>query len=317
MAQMKPCKLTSSDRVGCYKDRPVGFIGMCCKHCGGQPGFGKFFPATVRSLAQTTTSQTIVKHVSTKCRFAPLNVRRKVIQLQEEQVQREKSLKSSKETETRPKYGSRKIFFERVWERLHGNGDENGLEGGIPAPALEGGKKRKNKGPSSSTTITGETTSSVSSSQTKGGVSSGRLVSPHDTDASGNEEEVVMVSSSSSSTPVELEQRQDRNIPSHSAYMRMNRLNNQHGVYRQESTPPPPLSSTTLHSIPTHGPPPHIHSNAHLLPHHHHHYPATTMARHSGDKRARILSFEEEQQQQRQRQSKNGLLNKRSRIISS
>jgi len=38
MAQMKMCRLTQADRVGCYKSRDLGFVGMCCKHCGGQPG---------------------------------------------------------------------------------------------------------------------------------------------------------------------------------------------------------------------------------------------------------------------------------------
>ena len=61
MAQMRPCKLTQADRVGCYKTREIGFVGMCCLHCGGQPGFGRYYPNSVRSLAQTTTSQTIAK----------------------------------------------------------------------------------------------------------------------------------------------------------------------------------------------------------------------------------------------------------------
>ena len=38
MAQMKACRLQPSDRVGSYKTREIGFIGMCCKHCEGQPG---------------------------------------------------------------------------------------------------------------------------------------------------------------------------------------------------------------------------------------------------------------------------------------
>ena len=38
IAQMKPCKLAHADRVGCYKSRDIGFLGLCCKHCGGQPG---------------------------------------------------------------------------------------------------------------------------------------------------------------------------------------------------------------------------------------------------------------------------------------
>lgn len=38
MAQMEPCKLNQADRVGCYKNRELNFVGMCCKHCRGQPG---------------------------------------------------------------------------------------------------------------------------------------------------------------------------------------------------------------------------------------------------------------------------------------
>lgn len=114
MAQMKRCQLTDSDRVGCYKARDLGFTGFCCKHCGGQPGFGKYFPASVRSLAQTTTSQTILKHIGNKCRFCPPHVRQAVNELQRQQAIREGS------NNGRPRYGSRKIFFQRIWGRLHG-----------------------------------------------------------------------------------------------------------------------------------------------------------------------------------------------------
>jgi hypothetical protein len=113
MAQMKPCVLTESDRVGCYKSRPEAFAGLCCRHCGGQPGFGKYFPETVRSLAQTTTSQTILKHIGSKCRFCPPFIRQAVLELQRQQTLKESGSSS------RPRYGSRKIFFQRIWGRLH------------------------------------------------------------------------------------------------------------------------------------------------------------------------------------------------------
>lgn len=112
MAQMKPCHLTHADRIGCYKTREIGFVGLCCKHCGGQPGFGKYFPGTVRSLAQTTTSQTMIKHVSSKCRLCPANIRQAVNELQRIQNIHES-------TSGRPRYGARKVFFERIWTRLH------------------------------------------------------------------------------------------------------------------------------------------------------------------------------------------------------
>ncbi|CAB9504422.1 expressed unknown protein [Seminavis robusta] len=114
MAQMRPCKLTQADRVGCYKSREVGFVGMCCIHCSGQPGFGRYYPNSVRSLAQTTTSQTILKHVGNKCRFCPPHIRQAVNELQRQQAAREGM------STGRPRYGSRKIFFQRVWARLHG-----------------------------------------------------------------------------------------------------------------------------------------------------------------------------------------------------
>jgi hypothetical protein len=114
MAQMKPCTLTQADRVGCYKSRDVGFTGMCCKHCAGQPGFGRYYPNSVRSLAQTTTSQTILKHIGGKCRFCPPQVRQAVLELQRQQAAKEGIAAG------RPRYGSRKIFFQRMWARLHG-----------------------------------------------------------------------------------------------------------------------------------------------------------------------------------------------------
>lgn len=121
MAQMQPCQLTEADRVGCYKEREIGFLGMSCKHCGGQPGFGKYFPGSVRSLAQTTTSQTIVKHIAVKCRLCPPEIRLAVASLQNEQLNADRALKDSKSSfESRPRYGSRKIFFQRLWSRLHG-----------------------------------------------------------------------------------------------------------------------------------------------------------------------------------------------------
>jgi len=118
LGQMKACRLQQSDRVGCYKTRTLGFMGMCCKHCGGQPGFGRYFPNSVRSLAQTTTSQTILKHIGGKCRFCPPNVRKAVLELQRQQAHKEHL------TTGRPRYGSRKIFFQRMWARLHGPSED-------------------------------------------------------------------------------------------------------------------------------------------------------------------------------------------------
>jgi len=133
MSQMKACKLTQADRVGCYKSREIGFVGMCCKHCGGQPGFGRYYPNSIRSLAQTTTSQTILKHIGGKCRFCPAHVRQAVLELQRHQAAKE-GMSSG-----RPRYGSRKIFFQRMWARLHGG------KGGAEDESDSEDSKKENK----------------------------------------------------------------------------------------------------------------------------------------------------------------------------
>jgi hypothetical protein len=122
MSQMKACRLQSADRVGCYKTREIGFVGMSCLHCGGQPGFGRYYPNSVRSLAQTTTSQTILKHIGTKCRKTPPHVKQALAALQRHQAIREGFPTG------RPRYGSRKIFFQRIWERLHGDAMRGALD---------------------------------------------------------------------------------------------------------------------------------------------------------------------------------------------
>mmetsp|Transcript_7958 Transcript_7958/g.16649 ORF Transcript_7958/g.16649 Transcript_7958/m.16649 type:complete len:633 (+) Transcript_7958:87-1985(+) len=133
LAQMKPCIISPDDRVGSYKTRPLNFLGMCCKHCEGRsgPGFGKFFPNSLRSLAQTTTTQTIVKHIALKCKKCPSDIKETVAALLREADNSDKPAyapRGASESDGRPKYGSRKEFFQRVWDRLHGSSDATTME---------------------------------------------------------------------------------------------------------------------------------------------------------------------------------------------
>lgn len=133
MAQMKACRLTESDKTGWYKDREVGFGGFCCKHCGGRPSFGRYFPKTVGSFAQTTSSHTIIRHITSYCTDCPELIRVTVLRLQQEEqaLQREVGPGNSA-------YGSRKIFYDRVWARLHGddaNFDEDASVEGLEEEA--------------------------------------------------------------------------------------------------------------------------------------------------------------------------------------
>jgi hypothetical protein len=115
MAQMEICYLTEADQIGWFKDRSIGCVGLCCKHCRGRPSFGRYFPNSVRSMAQTTSSQTIISHVTLYCPQCPNDIRDIIMQLQ----RFDNSNVPSTTPSTASKYGSRKVFFDRVWKRMH------------------------------------------------------------------------------------------------------------------------------------------------------------------------------------------------------
>ena len=66
-------------------------------------------------MAQTTTTQTIIKHCLKKCAKIPWQIRERL------EVLVSKDKHDEKLAGNKPKYGSRKLFFERVWNRIHSN----------------------------------------------------------------------------------------------------------------------------------------------------------------------------------------------------
>jgi hypothetical protein len=110
LEQMETCQFTEQDRTGGrskVKDYSVGYPGMQCKHCAGKAGFGRYFPGNLHALTSANSDRNIHNHI-TKCRRCPKQVRDELNQLQEEQSQ------------CKNRRGSRKLFFERIWSRLHG-----------------------------------------------------------------------------------------------------------------------------------------------------------------------------------------------------
>ena len=100
-----------------------------CKHCIGQAGCGRYFPASEASLSQTTTSHTIFNHVR-NCRRVPVDIRSEL-----EMMKRGKLGPDGKKI--KPKHGGRKVFFHRLWCRIQG------LEIVEENSALEDKKKKK------------------------------------------------------------------------------------------------------------------------------------------------------------------------------
>lgn len=133
LEQMAPCTLMEADRVGCYKTRKVGFPGLACRHCVGQAGCGRYFPASEASLSQTTTSQTIMNHVR-NCRRCPVEIRESL------EIMKRNRMGPDGKRSDKPKHGGRKVFFHRLWCRIQGLPfDEESVE------AEEGGKRKKKK----------------------------------------------------------------------------------------------------------------------------------------------------------------------------
>lgn len=141
---MHKVPIVESDQVGCYKNRPLGFIGLSCNHCVGQAGSGRYFPANEASLSQTTTSQTLLNHVR-KCRRAPAEVGLAIESLMRTKLQKKGE---------KPRHGGRKVFFHRLWCRMQGlpepTNDEIALEGNMRRDTTRLRKGRSKSGGSCS-----------------------------------------------------------------------------------------------------------------------------------------------------------------------
>jgi hypothetical protein len=108
MCQVERTHFTEADRFVARSKGPVGFSGFQCRHCHGHAGLGKYFPVSSKSLSTNSTSQNIHSHLL-KCR--------KVTPYVKEQLA---ALKEEKGKAPRFEPGWRRVFFEKIWSRLHG-----------------------------------------------------------------------------------------------------------------------------------------------------------------------------------------------------
>mmetsp|Transcript_16349 Transcript_16349/g.24082 ORF Transcript_16349/g.24082 Transcript_16349/m.24082 type:complete len:754 (+) Transcript_16349:78-2339(+) len=109
MRQVEPCYFTEADRFVARSKGPVGFAGFQCRHCQGHAGLGKYFPHHSKALSTNSTSQNIHAHIL-KCRKTTSAVKEELVYLKNEKMKSPRLVP-----------GWRKTFFERVWERLHGD----------------------------------------------------------------------------------------------------------------------------------------------------------------------------------------------------
>ena len=108
MRQVESCRFTEADRFVARSKGPVGYPGFQCRHCHGHAGLGKYFPVSSKSLSTNSTSQNIHAHLL-KCRQCPIHIKNQLVALKEEKAKA-----------PRLEPGWRKIFFDKIWVRLHG-----------------------------------------------------------------------------------------------------------------------------------------------------------------------------------------------------
>lgn len=109
MSQVESCHFTESDRFVARSKGIVGYPGFQCRFCKGHAGLGKYFPLSAKSLATNSTSQNIHAHLL-KCRKCPIKIKSELVELKEE-----------KSITPRLESGWRRVFFDKIWLRLHGS----------------------------------------------------------------------------------------------------------------------------------------------------------------------------------------------------
>ncbi|CAJ1926061.1 unnamed protein product [Cylindrotheca closterium] len=120
MKQLRLCRFSESDRKtrgGKREKIKIGYGGLQCVHCADVPNSRKFFWSNVDRLANSFAE--IPGHVL-KCRRCPQQTKEALLNLKA----------FHPEQMARLPRGSQKVFFRRMWRRLH---DEDPGATGIPA----------------------------------------------------------------------------------------------------------------------------------------------------------------------------------------
>jgi len=117
MKQLRLCRFSESDRKtrgGKRENIAIGYGGLQCIHCSDTPNSRKFFWSNVDRLANSFAE--IPGHVL-KCRRCPSQTKNAITELK----------RRHPDQMARLPRGSQKVFFRRMWRRLH-DGDEDAAD---------------------------------------------------------------------------------------------------------------------------------------------------------------------------------------------
>jgi len=124
MQQLQVCYFAESDRKtrGGKRDNiAVGFGGLQCRHCSARHDARKFFWSDVDRLANSFAE--IPSHVL-KCRECPPECKNNLIHLKSQHP----------EQMARLPRGSQKVFFRRMWRRIHGDSADSATSSSLTSP---------------------------------------------------------------------------------------------------------------------------------------------------------------------------------------
>ena len=113
LRQVRPCRFQKSDirasTVSRGRDRTIGFPGLCCKHCIDRNSLGRYFPVSPKNLTDSTVNS-LQTHVAS-CNYCPEPIKASLAYLSHRSILQKTELSGS----------WKKVFFQKVWDRLHVN----------------------------------------------------------------------------------------------------------------------------------------------------------------------------------------------------
>ena len=71
LTQLIPCRVTENDKQGPYRHLKSGFVGLCCRWCGGMPSSGRYFADEVSIMGSQDTHNAIFRHFESDCMYCP------------------------------------------------------------------------------------------------------------------------------------------------------------------------------------------------------------------------------------------------------
>jgi hypothetical protein len=74
LSQMRRCVFTEADRLGKRKGLPSGFAGLACRHCIESYGSGRFFPASIKTLSDTSKTLDVINNHMVRCSNIPTTI---------------------------------------------------------------------------------------------------------------------------------------------------------------------------------------------------------------------------------------------------